>query len=91
MQIKYDDGDDESLEISCEKIKFHVSREEMECLNIKISNSKIDKEGAYFDELVALAASFDDCPNLEPGDIMWAKLTGFIIFILFSLICCYPV
>ncbi|KAG4937609.1 hypothetical protein JHK85_052528 [Glycine max] len=28
------------------------------------------------EEMLALAASLDDCQDFEPGDIIWAKLTG---------------
>ncbi|KAG9447430.1 hypothetical protein H6P81_013558 [Aristolochia fimbriata] len=75
-QIGYDDEEIESLILSKEKVKFHVSREDMERLNVKRSASKGDKNSQDYDELVALAAAFDDCQELEPGDIIWAKLTG---------------
>ncbi|XP_068664824.1 histone-lysine N-methyltransferase ATX2-like [Aristolochia californica] len=75
-QIGYDDEEIETLILSKEKVKFHVSREIMERLNVKCSVTKGDKNSQDYDELVALAAAFDDCQEFEPGDIIWAKLTG---------------
>ncbi|KAK6255362.1 hypothetical protein SCA6_016667 [Theobroma cacao] len=74
--VEYEDGDEEDLILSIEKLKFHVSHEEMECLNLSFSVNSTDDDGYDYDEMVALAASLDDCQELEPGDIIWAKLTG---------------
>ncbi|KAK9159716.1 hypothetical protein Syun_006057 [Stephania yunnanensis] len=74
-KVKYEDGDKESLTFSMEKIKFHVSEDEMERLKLKPSLTK-EENILDYDEMAALAASFDDCQDLEPGDIIWAKLTG---------------
>ncbi|XP_039054780.1 histone-lysine N-methyltransferase ATX2-like [Hibiscus syriacus] len=74
--VEYEDGDTEDLMLSNEKLKFHVSHEEMERLNLRF-NVDSTNNGCYdYDEMVALAASQDDCQELEPGDVIWAKLTG---------------
>ncbi|XP_028759661.1 histone-lysine N-methyltransferase ATX2 [Neltuma alba] len=70
--VKYEDGDEENLILSNEKIRFHVSREELKQLNLSSCNiSDYDAE-----ELLALAASLDNCQEFEPGEVVWAKLTG---------------
>ena len=76
MQIEYEDGDKEDLVLSKEKVKFFISREEMERLNLIICVKSTDGDGYDYNEMVVLAASLDDCQDLEPGDIIWAKLTG---------------
>ena len=76
MQVEYEDGDEEDLILSNEKLKFHVSHDEMERLNLSFSVNSTNDDGYDYDEMVALAASLDDCQELEPGDIIWAKLTG---------------
>lgn len=60
-----------------EKIKFHVSPEEMECLDLKFGAPNADNNDLNYDEMLALAAS-SDCQDLEPGDLVWAKLTGML-------------
>ncbi|XP_057436320.1 histone H3-lysine(4) N-trimethyltransferase ATX1-like [Lotus japonicus] len=75
--IKYDDGEEENLILSNENVKFHVSRDEMK--HLKLSYAKVrDSNVSDYDveEMLALAASLDDCQDFEPGDIIWAKLTG---------------
>ncbi|XP_010245953.1 PREDICTED: histone-lysine N-methyltransferase ATX2-like [Nelumbo nucifera] len=74
--VKYEDGDQENLILSGEKIKFYVSREEMQQMNLRYNTKNTDINGLDYGEMVVLAASFDDCQELEPGDIIWAKLTG---------------
>ncbi|XWS22244.1 hypothetical protein CRYUN_Cryun29cG0017900 [Craigia yunnanensis] len=74
--VEYEDGDEEDLILSNEKLKFHVSHDEMERLNLNFSVNSTNDDGYDYDEMVALAASLDDCQELEPGDIIWAKLTG---------------
>lgn len=74
--IEYNDGDIEHLLLLEEKIKFHISPEEMQHLNLKYDVSSIEKKGLNYNEMLALAASFDECQDLEPGDLVWAKLTG---------------
>ncbi|KAK8636897.1 hypothetical protein V6N13_064332 [Hibiscus sabdariffa] len=74
--VEYEDGDKEDLMLSNEKLKFHVSHEEMECLNLSFSVNSTNDGCHDYDEMVVLAASRDDCQELEPGDVIWAKLTG---------------
>lgn len=74
--IEYNDGDIEHLILMDEKVKFHISSEEMQHLNLKYDVSSMEKKGLNYNEMLALAASFDDCQDLEPGDLVWAKLTG---------------
>lgn len=75
-QVKYNDGDKEELILSSEKIKFYVSREDMQHLNLSLSVRSLDSDDIDYDEMVVLAASWNDCQDHEPGDIIWAKLTG---------------
>ncbi|KAJ4967635.1 hypothetical protein NE237_014336 [Protea cynaroides] len=75
-QVQYVDGDAEFLILSEEKVRFYLSREEMQRLNLKCSVKNVDINGLDYSEMVVLAAGFDDCQELEPGDIIWAKLTG---------------
>ena len=56
-----------------EMTKFFVVR----CLNNVEGN----------DEMLVLAASLDDSQELEPGDIIWAKLTGMTVHYVFHLHC----
>ncbi|KAG8481266.1 hypothetical protein CXB51_026028 [Gossypium anomalum] len=49
---------------------------EMERLNLSFSVDSTKDDDHDYDEMVALAASRDDCQELEPGDIIWAKLTA---------------
>ena len=76
MQVEYEDGDEEDLIFSNENVKFYISRDEMESLNLSRSLKNVDSDVSDYNELVVLAASLDDCQELEPGDIVWAKLTG---------------
>ena len=76
MQIEYEDGDKEDLILSNEKVMFFISGEEMERLNLSVCIQSTDVDRNYYNEMVVLAASLDDCQDLEPGDIIWAKLTG---------------
>ncbi|KAK8510354.1 hypothetical protein V6N12_011725 [Hibiscus sabdariffa] len=73
--VEYEDGDKEYLMLSNEKLKFHVSHEDMERLNLNFSVNSTNDVCYDYDEMVALAASRDDCQELEPGDVIWAKLT----------------
>ncbi|XP_015887157.3 histone-lysine N-methyltransferase ATX2 [Ziziphus jujuba] len=74
--VEYVDGDKETLTLSNERIKFHISREEMESLNLTRSLKSMDTDVYDYNEMVVLAAILDDYEELEPGDIIWAKLTG---------------
>ncbi|XP_042480211.1 histone H3-lysine(4) N-trimethyltransferase ATX1-like [Macadamia integrifolia] len=75
-RVQYVDDDAESLILSEEKVKFYLSREEMRRLNLRYSVKTVDINGLDYGEMVVLAAGFEDCQELEPGDIIWAKLTG---------------
>ncbi|PSS23999.1 Histone-lysine N-methyltransferase [Actinidia chinensis var. chinensis] len=79
-QISYEDGDEESIVLSNERIKFYVSRDQMQRLNLSYSIKSSDADGLDFSEMVVLAASFEDCHELGPGDIIWAKLPGHAIW-----------
>lgn len=84
LQIEYDDGEEENLILSNENVKYHVSRNDME--HLKLSYAKVHDNNVSdynVEEMLALAASMNDCQDFEPGDIVWAKLTG-ICSILFS-------
>lgn len=76
LQVEYDDDDVEYLILSNEKIKFHISCEEMQKLNLKCGVPNMEQKALNYDELLGLAVSFHDCQDLEPGDLVWAKLTG---------------
>ncbi|XP_047321506.1 histone-lysine N-methyltransferase ATX2-like [Impatiens glandulifera] len=74
--IVYEDGDEENLDLSREKIKIFISGEEERKLNLSCNTITSDINENDFSEMVVLAASFDDCQELGPGDIIWAKVTG---------------
>lgn len=74
--IKYGDGDVEELALRREMIKYFISREEMDRLNLKFGSNDVAVGGQDYDEMVVLAASFEGCQDFEPRDIIWAKLTG---------------
>ncbi|KAK7374756.1 hypothetical protein VNO80_08193 [Phaseolus coccineus] len=75
--VKYDDGDEENLILSNENIRFHVSRDEVKHLKLNFAKVRDNNVSDYdVEEMLAMAASLDDCQDFEPGDIIWAKLTG---------------
>lgn len=74
--VKYEDGDKEDIALANEKIKFYLSPNEMQQMNLKYSIKSMDSDACDYEEMVVLAASLDDCQEPEPGDIVWAKLTG---------------
>ncbi|XP_057959590.1 histone-lysine N-methyltransferase ATX2 isoform X2 [Malania oleifera] len=74
--VEYEDGDAEDLIILNEKIKFYVSRLDMQHLKLRCGTNSTDNDELDYSEMVVLAASLDDCQELEPGDIIWAKITG---------------
>jgi hypothetical protein len=76
MQVEYEDDDKEGLILSNEKIKFYISYEEMQRLNLTCSVKSTDGDAYEYNEMLVLAASLYDCQELEPGEIIWAKLTG---------------
>ncbi|KAF5946840.1 hypothetical protein HYC85_017068 [Camellia sinensis] len=73
--VLYEDGDKENIILSNETVKFYVSHDELEQLNLSC-NIKTSDRDIDFNEMVMLAASFNDCHELGPGDIVWAKITG---------------
>ena len=75
MQVKYEDGDAEELILSQEQIRFRISGEEMQKLNLK-GKECMDDDDPDYSQLIGLAASVDESREHEPGDIIWAKLTG---------------
>lgn len=74
--VKYVDGDEEDLLLSNERIKFSVTLEEMNRLKLRPRDTSPETDVIGVDEMIVLAASLADCEALEPGDIIWAKLTG---------------
>ncbi|OIW17292.1 hypothetical protein TanjilG_22404 [Lupinus angustifolius] len=79
--VKYDDGDEENLILSKENVKFHVSHDDVKHLNLSYAKVRDSNVSDYdIEEMLALAASLDDCQDFEPGDIVWAKLTGYAMW-----------
>ena len=62
--------------LSNEKVKFYISGEEMQSLNLSFGVDGIDSDAYEYNEMLVLAATLDDYLEPEPGDIVWAKLTG---------------
>lgn len=76
MQVKYEDGEKENVLLSNERIKFHVSSKEMQSMELKLCEKSSEADEIDADEMMVLAASLDDCQEIETGDLIWAKLTG---------------
>lgn len=77
MQVKYEDGENENLVLSNERIKFYLSLEDMRNLKLKFRDKSSEPDGIDVNELMVLAANLDDCQEkIATGDIIWAKLTG---------------
>ncbi|KAJ3698232.1 hypothetical protein LUZ61_001937 [Rhynchospora tenuis] len=76
--VEYKDGDKETISISEERIKFNISIEEMLQLNLKCGSTNLEKN--LHNELIGLAMSFHDCQDLDPGDVVWAKITGYAMW-----------
>ncbi|KAL8154579.1 hypothetical protein AgCh_000086 [Apium graveolens] len=76
--IKYKDGDEEHLILSNERISFYVSPQDMHQLQLSYGVQCPDTNNCDVDEIIDLAATLDDCCDLDPspGDIIWAKVTG---------------
>ncbi|KAL9140489.1 hypothetical protein ABFS82_14G040500 [Erythranthe guttata] len=79
-QVKYEDGEEEELNLSNERIKFHVSLKEMQDLKLKFLDKSSEVDGIDVNEMMVLAASLDDCPEIETGDVIWAKLAGHAVW-----------
>lgn len=48
----------------------------MRHLNLSNGIGSSNTENLDINEMVVLAASLDDCHELDPGEIIWAKLSG---------------
>ncbi|PWA83093.1 methyltransferase [Artemisia annua] len=78
--VEYEDGDEELVTLSKERIKFHVSPEEIKCLRLTCDLHCSETDDLDVNEMIVLAANLDDCHDIEPGDIIWAKLTGHAVW-----------
>ncbi|KAK1439506.1 hypothetical protein QVD17_05325 [Tagetes erecta] len=78
--VEYEDGDEELVILSKERLKFHVSPEEIKCLNLTCDLHCSETDDLDVNEMIVLAANLDDCHDIEPGDIIWAKLTGHAVW-----------
>ncbi|KAK4489122.1 hypothetical protein RD792_004916 [Penstemon davidsonii] len=78
--VKYEDGEEENLVFSKERIKFYISFKEMQSLKLKCREKSSEADTFDVDEMMALAAALDDGQETEPGDLIWAKLTGHAIW-----------
>ncbi|KAG8375981.1 hypothetical protein BUALT_Bualt09G0015600 [Buddleja alternifolia] len=74
-RVKYEDEEEEDLILSNERIKFHVSFKEMQKLKLEFREKSSEADGIDVKEMMALAATLDDCQEIDTGDIIWAKLT----------------
>lgn len=75
-QVEYEDGDDEWVILSKERIKFNVSPDEIKSLELTSDLHCSETDDLDVNEMIVLAANLDDCHDIEPGDIIWAKITG---------------
>ncbi|KAK9053481.1 hypothetical protein SSX86_030115 [Deinandra increscens subsp. villosa] len=78
--VQYEDGDEELVILSKERIKFHVSPEEIKCLKLTCDLHCSETDDLDVNEMIVLAANLDDCHDIEPGDIIWAKITGHTVW-----------
>ncbi|XP_076954625.1 histone H3-lysine(4) N-trimethyltransferase ATX1-like [Bidens hawaiensis] len=78
--VEYEDGDEEMVVLSKERIKFHVSAEEIKCLKLACDLHSSETDDLDVNEMIILAANLDDCHDIEPGDIIWAKVTGHTVW-----------
>ncbi|RAL54385.1 hypothetical protein DM860_001513 [Cuscuta australis] len=74
--VKYSDGDEEHLILTNERVKFFVSAEDIQHLKLSCTDGSTETDAIDVNEMIVLAASLDACEQLEPGDIIWAKITG---------------
>ncbi|KAF3326010.1 histone-lysine N-methyltransferase ATX1-like protein [Carex littledalei] len=72
--VEYKDGEKETINFSEERMKFNISAAEMLQLNLKCGSTNLEKN--LHNELIGLAMNFHDCQDLDPGDVVWAKITG---------------
>lgn len=66
--------------LSKERIKFHVSPDDIKRLGLTCDLHCSETDDLDVNEMIVLAANLDDCHDIEPGDIIWAKLTGMDIY-----------
>lgn len=78
--VEYEDGDDEWLNLSKERIKFNVSPDEIKSLELTCDLHCSETDDLDVNEMIVLAANLDDCHDIEPGDIIWAKITGHAVW-----------
>ncbi|KAL8200017.1 hypothetical protein R6Q57_011356 [Mikania cordata] len=78
--VDYEDGDEELVILSKERIKFHVSPEEIKSLKLTCDLHCSETDDLDVSEMIILAANLDDCHDIEPGDIIWAKVTGHAVW-----------
>ncbi|KAK1402547.1 hypothetical protein POM88_002152 [Heracleum sosnowskyi] len=71
-QVKYNDGDEEHLVLSNERISFHVSPEEMQQLNLScVRHPDVDDMPRGYDMGKGYRASFGACNSISSGSILW--------------------
>ncbi|XP_047981760.1 histone-lysine N-methyltransferase ATX2-like isoform X2 [Salvia hispanica] len=79
--LKYEDGEQEDLVLSKERIKFHISLKEMQSMGLKLCEKSPEADELDANEMMVLAATLDDdCQEIETGDLIWAKLTGHAVW-----------
>ncbi|KAG6422852.1 hypothetical protein SASPL_113234 [Salvia splendens] len=79
--LKYEDGEQEDLVLSKERIKFHISLKEMQSMELKLCEKSPEADELDANEMMVLAATLDDdCQEIETGDLIWAKLTGHAVW-----------
>nr|GEZ96128.1 PGR5-like protein 1A, chloroplastic [Tanacetum cinerariifolium] len=80
--VEYEDSDEKLVTLSKELIKFHVSLEEIKCLRLTCDLHCSETDYLDVNEMILLTANLDDCHDIEPGDIIWDKLTVGLFFFL---------
>ncbi|XP_073053542.1 histone-lysine N-methyltransferase ATX2-like [Primulina eburnea] len=78
--VKYEDEEEENLILANERVKFYVSHEEMQSLELRCLENSSETDPIDVNEMMVLAASLDDCQDVDCGDIIWAKLTGHAVW-----------
>nr|GEX40604.1 HVA22-like protein K [Tanacetum cinerariifolium] len=80
--VEYEDSDEKLVNLSKEIIKFHVSPEEIKCLRLTCDLHCSETDYLYVNEMILLTTNLDDYHDIEPGDIIWDKLTVGLFFFL---------
>ncbi|XP_073137741.1 histone-lysine N-methyltransferase ATX2-like isoform X2 [Henckelia pumila] len=78
--VKYEDDEEENLILANERVKFYVSHEGMRSLKLRFLENSSETDAIDVNEMMVLAASLDDCQEVDCGDIIWAKLTGHAVW-----------